>query len=489
MPSKIFKELRRMAFADAGSVKARVIRSGIWVGAASVCGSILDVVRSVALARLLSPEMFGLMGLAGIAIRAVETVTRPGVAQALIARQRPFEEAAATAFTLLALRGLLLALVLAALAPWVASFYEVEILESMIQVLAAVFVIGGLANINTIALQKELDFRRLTYLGLATTVLGTLVVVPLAYWLRSVWALVIGQIASAGLGTLLSYYFVAGRPRLAWNAEIARELFRYGKFITGSSLVLFIALELDSAVIGKMLGVEQLGFYALAFTVANLATTNLSKIASSIMMPAYSKLQDDKPALRRAYLRTLSLVMLVVLPATLGLILMADAIVVVVYGAKWLPAALPLKLLAIFGLVRSLAAFSGYLFEGIGLPKIAFQLGLLRLLVIVPLIVPATSQYGLIGAAVTVTAGIAVQWIAGLVFLNRHLDIGVSQIFVACWRSVWSTAVMSVTVAGLMQFLPTQTIFGFVTIVFGGVAVYSALNARLALRLREAGSA
>jgi len=140
------------------------------------------------------------------------------------------------------------------------------------------------------------------------------------------------------------------------HREVARDLMRYGKFITGSSMLLYIATEIDSAVIGKVLGHAELGYYAVAFAIVTMATTQLAKVAAGIMMPAYSKLQSDIPALRNAYLRTLGLVMFAVLPASLGLVLVAEPLVRVVYGEKWLLATVPLQLLAAFGLFRSNAS-------------------------------------------------------------------------------------------------------------------------------------
>lgn len=462
--------------ADEGSVKTRVVRSVVWVGGAQVLSATLNFLRSIVLARLLAPEMFGLMGIASIAVRTIETFTRPGVAQALIARPKAIEDAAGTAFTLLVLRGLLLAVVLIIAAPWVAQFYDEPILAPMLQALAAIFVVGSLANINTIARLKELDFRRLTYLGLTNTLLGTTVTVIAAFWLRSVWALVIGQIATACLNAALSYHFIEGRLRFAWNAEIARELLAYGKFITGSSIVLFIALEIDSAVIGKVLGTEQLGYYAVAITIANLVTTNLSRLASNIMMPAYSKLQGDRQALQRAYIRTFSLVTLVIVPATAGLVLAAEPLVAVLYGEKWLPAVLPLRIVAVFGLLHALVTFTGYLFEGIGLPKIAFQLGLLRLLVIAPAIIPMTHAYGLMGAAITVTAAMAVHWLGGLYFLDRHLGITVRQLAVAAWQALWTTALMGLAVWLALKYVANGQVHALVLSVLTGAAIYGLLN-------------
>ncbi|MCG8036999.1 MAG: oligosaccharide flippase family protein, partial [Candidatus Thiodiazotropha taylori] len=103
--ASVIRKLSSFAFAEDGSIKAKVLRSGIWVGASKVFLTLLSLVRSVVLARLLSPDAFGLMGLAGIAIRAIETFTRPGISQALIQRQDDFDKARDTAFTLLLLRG------------------------------------------------------------------------------------------------------------------------------------------------------------------------------------------------------------------------------------------------------------------------------------------------------------------------------------------------------------------------------------------------
>ena len=485
MPFRALKKAVEFAFGEGGSVKTRVLRSGIWVGASELTLAVLNIVRSVLLARLLSPQIFGLMGIALIALRTFETFTRPGIAQALIARQKDFDEAAPTAFTMLVVRGLVLAALLAAAAPWVGRFYEEAELSPMLMAMSSLFVIGSLANINTVAHQRNLDFRRLAYMNQVAALCGIVITVGLAWWLRSVWALVLGQIAQTLLSVWLSYLFIPGRMRFAFDAAVARDLFHYGKFVTGSSIVLYVATEIDSAVVGKLLGTGQLGFYALALTIANLVTTNLSKIASGIMMPAYSKLQSDMPALRRAYLRTFGLLLLAVVPATVGLLMLAEPFIRVVYGEQWAAAAVPLQILAIFGLVRALAAFSGYLFEGMGVPKVAFQLGVLRLLVILPLIVPMIDRFGLAGAAVTVTAGIAVQWLVGLVFLRRLVGITLRAVAQALWRPVWMTVLMAMSVAVVMNHVDPMSVAGLGAAIFTGVVVYGILSLPVLLALKR----
>ena len=485
MPIKSLRKAGAFVLADGGSIKARVLRSGLWVGAGQAGVQLLGVVRSIALARLLTPDAFGFMALAMIAIRAIETFTRPGIAQALIARQAEFEDASATAFTLLVARGVILALVLAAAAPLIAHFYEAPALETVLQVLSVTFVITGLSNINTIARQRELEFRRLTYIGQAANLIGTVVTIAIAWWLRSVWALVIGLIVQVSATTALSYVFVGGRMRFAFDAAVARDLFRYGKFITASAIVTFVMTELDSAVIGKLLGTTQLGFYALAASVATMATLTVSQIASGILMPAYSKLQSDLPKLRSAFLRALSLLAFLVAPMSAGLMCLAEPLLHVVYGEKWLAAAAPLQVLAAVGLPRALLIFNGYLFEGIGRPKVAFHLGLLRLAIIGPLVIPMVKTYGLLGAAVTVAIGGVVQWLAGLVYLYRYAGIGFGELLATIWRPVWTAVAMSLVVVCVAAVLDTRTLAGLAATVASGMASYLLLNAGTLRGLRH----
>lgn len=476
MPLNVLRKILRFAAADEGSVKTRVVRSGMWVAFAETTIALLGVGRSIILARLLSPEVFGLMGLVSIVIRAVETFTRPGIGQAVIQRRDSFEITRDTAFTLLLARGLLLALFLAVCAPLVAWFYEADELEPMLQVMSVVFLISGLQNINLIAKQKNLDFRSISQLDQITAVLGTLVTVAIAYWLRNVWALVIGQLATSGIYALLSYYFVPGKPRITIDWKIALELLSYGKFITASSIVLFIATELDVAVLGKIVGPEQLGYYVLAFTIANLVTTNISKVVSKVMFPAYSVLQSDMLALKRAYIRTLSLMLLLVLPAAIGTIMIAQPLVRVVYGETWEQAIIPLQVLAAFGLMRALASFNGYLFEGIGKPNVAFRLALLRLSIIVPLIIPMISSHGLLGAAITVTAGIAAQWLAGLAYLSRFTGIVWGDVVLLLFEPLWKSGIMAGVLYAMTASADLVNLPGLMLLVASGVLSYGVLN-------------
>jgi O-antigen/teichoic acid export membrane protein len=394
-----------------------------------------------------------------------------GLAPALIHRQKGFEEARDTAFTMGVLRGLILAAVLFFISPFIAGFYDEQGLTWFLRVIALALIMDGLRNINLVALQKKLDFKRIAIVEQSVAVISTLGVIILAWYLRSVWALVLGNIVTAGAHMIFSYVIVPGRIRFAFDRKIAADLFRYGKFITGMSIVLFIVNEMDTALVGKILGMEVLGYYVVAFLLANLPVSYISRAASRLMFPAYAELQNRPEPLREAYLITIRLVSAITVPAAFGLMVLAPEIIGLIYGEKWLPAVRPLQILAFYGACRSITSLNGYLLNGIGTPGVNFYIALLRLGILPLLLVNFTIRWETTGAAVAVLIAIAFQMLIGLVVVCRRIGIKSFQLLNALF--IWTAA--SGIMAAALFLIKTSfeiTLLGLIGLIFSGVAVY-----------------
>ena len=475
----LLKRLIQFLDRSDGSLQTKAIRSGIWVSMSSVLGAGLSFLKSIVLARLLMPEVFGLMAICSMVIRGIEIFTETGFGAALIHRQQRFEDARDTAFTLWVLRGVGLALVAFLAAPWIAAFYNEEILTWVIAVVGISFVLTGFNNINTIALQKELDFKRLTYLEQTGAIMSTIVAVGLAYLLRDVWALVYAQLAASVISVGLSYLLVPGRPRFRFHPAIARELFSYGKFMTGLAIVVFMTNQLDSAMIGKLLGMESLGYYTVAYTLANVASTDVSKIIARVFFPLFSKLQSDLVQLRVEYARGVRLVATVVVPITVIILVLAHEIVAMLYGAKWATAAVPLQILSVFGCFHALWMMNGYLCNAIGKPHIDFYMNGVRFVMVAGLMYPLTVSYGLSGASVAVAVPMAVQFFIGI-FLARKV-IGAS--IVATFRSVGVAlaqgAVLATLLIGAKSLVDSDSVGGLVLLILLGAFVCLIFNLRM----------
>lgn len=459
-----------------GGLKRKTIRSGMWVSASATGLGLLSLLRSIILARLLTPEIFGLMAICLVVIHWIQAMTETGFGAALIQRPADINEAKDTAYSLMAIRGVVLALVVLLLAPWIAHFYDREILDTLLKVLALSLILNGFNNINTFVLQKELNFRPLYYWEQTTAIIDFVVVVGLAYWLQSVWALVAGQLVVAAASLILSFIFIPGRLQFRLNPHLAGELFRFGKFISGLTIVLFITTEIDKLVIGKILGMDSLGVYVVAYTLANLPATHLSKVISRVSFPAYSQIQGDHPALRAAYLKTLRLVGILVIPAAVGMAILSDEIIQAVYGNKWQLAATVLPVLCIFGGIRALAALNGYVYNAIGRPDIVFYMNTVKLVVIAAAIIPATTHYGILGAAWALTVPMVVQFAIGAGLFSRVIGMRVSIVFAALLPILLASTLMAVAVWAVKGQFYAGSVIGLLSAIFVGVVVYLAAN-------------
>lgn len=461
-----------------GSLQHKAIRSSVWVGLSSVGVAVLSFARGIILARLLTPEIFGLMAICLMSIRMIEIFTETGFGAALIHRQQRFEDARDTAFTLMVLRGVGLAVAAFFIAPWVAAFYEQPILDTIVGVVGISFILTGCRNVNMIALQKEFDFKHLTYFEQVSTVLNFILSVGLAWALRSVWALVYAQLAGAAINTVLSFAMVPGRVRFRFDRAIAKELFAYGKFITGLAIVVFLTRELDNAVIGKLLGMDALGYYVAAYTLANIPSTYVATLVAKVLFPMFSKLQGDLARLQIEYGRGIRLVTAVVLPVSVGIVVLAPEIVAALYGARWAQAAAPLQVLAVFGCFRALWMLNGYLYNAIGKPQIDFYMNLSRLVSMSALIYPLTIWYGLVGASVAVTVPMAGQFLVGIYLSRRIIGAPIATAIRPFAVAVSQGAVLAVVLISAKSLVTSDPVFGLVWLILIGGAVCLALNLR-----------
>ena len=458
---KVFQFLDR----SDGSLQRKAIRSGVWVGLSSAGVAVLSFARSIILARLLTPEIFGLMAVCSMAIRMIEIFTETGFGAALIHRQQRFEDARDTAFTLMVLRGVGLSLLACLIAPWAAAFYDQPVLSSLVTVVGISLILTGCQNINMIALQKELDFKRLTYFEQTAAVLNFFVSVGFAYALRSVWALVYAQLAAAAISTILSFVMLPGRVRFRFDSNIAKELFHYGKFITGLAIVVFSTRELDNLAIGKLLGMEALGYYVVAYTLANIPSTYLSTVLAKVLFPMFSKLQADMVGLGVEYGRGIRLVTAVVVPLSVAIAVLAPEIVAVLYGARWAPAVAPLQILAGFGCFRALWMLNGYLYNAIGKPQIDFYVNGARLIVMGTLLYPLTVLYGIIGASMAVTAPMVLQFLVGVFLSRRVIKVPVSTVVRPFAVSVLQGGVLGAVLMIAKLFVTSDPIIGLVALI------------------------
>jgi O-antigen/teichoic acid export membrane protein len=391
------------------SLSTKVVRGGLWVFALRIINHGFRFVRIIILARLLVPEDFGLLGIAMLSISALEIFSQTGFQTALIQKKDNIESYLDTAWTVSAIRGTVLFMILFLSAPTIAYFFNSSEAVLVIRIIAISTLLSGFTNIGIVFFRKEMEFNKQFFYEFSSTVVDLTVAITLAFILRNVWALVWGGLAANLTRLCMSYVLHAYRPRVTFRKEKFKELFGFGKWVLGSSILVFLVTQGDDIFVGKLLGVTALGLYQVAYTLGNLPATEITHVIGQVTFPAYSKLQDDPVKLREAYLRILQLTAFLSFPLAAAIIVLAPQFIDIFLGRKWLPAAPLIQVLALAGVTRSIAATAGSLFYALGKTKIDTKLQVIRLAVLAVTIYPLTIKFKLLGVPIAVFASILIS--------------------------------------------------------------------------------
>jgi O-antigen/teichoic acid export membrane protein len=411
------------------------------------------LLRSIVLARLLTPADFGLMGLASLTTAALLVFTETGIYMALLQRKTLDRETEDTAWLIMAGRGVVLGLILLFMAPWIARFFAQQQLGPVLRALAGLFVLTGLNSLSVIEVQRDLRFERIAFLNAAVAFVSFFVWTGAAFVMRNVWALVIGELISAAVTLVLTYRLTDYRPRLRFSTSKAKELLNFGRFLTLSGIITYLATQGDDALVGKLLGTPALGYYERAYSASNLPATSISHVINRVTVPAFSRVQDDIQQLRTLYLNTLRITALVIFPFVGLMFVLADQFIPVVYGSMWIPAIPAFTVLCFFGLERAIGSLVGPVFVALGHTRLLMLVNLSKLVSMAALIVPLTMCYDFLGTSVAVTVSALVVQMVVLVATSRLLEVSVFLIL----GQVARPAIVTVSVVVMVSVLQRVT--------------------------------
>lgn len=377
----------------------------------------------IILARLLSPVDFGIIGLAMLSINALNVFSETGIESALIQRDKIGRAELNTAWTMAIMRGVLLFVILFLSAGWFASYFNNPTLEPVLKVMSITFLLGGVSNIGVVFFQKDLELKWKAILEMIADIAGTMTAVLLAFWLKNVWALVIGGISWGTVKCIGSYLVHSYRPSLNWDWHITLNLLNFGKHIFWISLMAFIITNLDDALVGKLLGFEMLGFYVMAFSISSIPVYSLSAVLSQVFFPAYAKIKNDSKRIEEAFGHTFEVVALILLPLTSLMFILAPSFTAVFMGEKWLPIIPALQVLCFFGLFRCVSGLFYPLHLALNRPDIQTKIKSLDLLTFGILIYPLTLKWGILGTSCVMAIVYLINLISNIAFTSKLILI------------------------------------------------------------------
>ncbi|MGN6538720.1 MAG: lipopolysaccharide biosynthesis protein [Mesorhizobium sp.] len=434
------------------NVTTRLIKGSLWLSLARAIVNGLAALSTFILAWNLAPSDFGVVALGMTILMIVSTVTELSLAEALIRHEAPGESHFSAAWTLNALRGLVLALFFAATAKPAALLFEEPRLTGVMLALGLSVFLSGLTNPRRIMYQRDLIFWQEFVLAVSQKLTGFIVAVAIAIIYHSYWALVIGTLVTQATNVAVSYLVLPFRPRITFRHM--REFFSFSAWLSAGQIVNTLNWRFDYLLVGKMLGNTALGYYSVGSNLAMMPTREATMPLTQTIYPGFASIQNDPARLAAAYQRAQALLTAVALPAGIGVAVIADPLVRLALGEKWAPVIFIIQALASVFALQTLGSLVQPLGMAKGETRMLFVRDTQMLLVRVPIMVAGLLLAGLPGVVVgRVFTGLC-SAVVDMVLVRRLIDLPVLKQLQANLRALVSVAVMAAGVAFAANQLP-----------------------------------
>lgn len=320
----------------------------------------LSFVKIFILARLLSPEQFGLFSLVMIALGTTESITQTGVNITILQSKQPIKYFLDTAFVIAIIRGFLIGSLMIVMGYLMGNYYNEPDLFPMIAIIALVPIIKGFINPAIVSWQKNFEFAKDSFYSSLRMTVEILAQIGLAFLMHSAWALVLGVIVGAIFEVCLSFIMLNERPIFHYIKSRGAAIFKNARWLSLSSLLSYLNDNVDDFLLGRIVGTHKLGIYHNAYALSHKANYELSKSAYHGIMPIFSKMtQDNENArLKRAFYKSFFSTLIIVSLISIPLIFFPEFLISLLLGDQWLEAIDILRVLTFAGLVHTMANLS-----------------------------------------------------------------------------------------------------------------------------------
>lgn len=329
-------------------------------------GTGITAVVSIILARILSPEEFGLVGMIAIFIALGNSLMDSGFSGALIRKENVTDKDLSTVFYTNLILSIIIYAILFVSAPFIAEFLNTPILVKLIRVLGVSVLIMSFTQVQKVNFIRKIDFRTQAIISLVASLVSGIASIWMALDGYGVWSLVVQQLSKQAVVSLLLWIFSTWKPSIIFSWSSFKEMFSFGSKLLACSMISVIWNEIYSLVIGKMYNPVSVGYFTRAEKFKSLVTSNIGQVVQRVGYPVMSSIQSDPQRQVRVYRKVVRLTMLITSTLVMGLIGCADAMIEVLIGAKWLPAAEYLRILGLSGIFLPLILSSVNVFNANG---------------------------------------------------------------------------------------------------------------------------
>lgn len=376
-----------------------------WQTALRIITSLISLIKISIIARILSPNDFGLFSLTAIALGLGEAVTQTGINITLLQSTKPMLYFLDTAWVIAIIRGIIISIVMIIVGLLMGKYFQNPLLFKLVIFTAIIPFIKGFINPSVILFIKELEYLKETIFRASLVGVDAIIAIIFSLYLRSVEALVIGLVGSAIIEVFFSFKIFKLKPKLKFYQSRAKTIFENAKWMSVSTILGYLNDNLDDLILGKITNTYQLGLYHNAYVLSHKANYELAQSIHGGILSIYTKLLDTKKRLLKAFNKTFFWGTVLIIITSLPLLIFPKQIILIIFGPAWLESTNLISWLVLAGILHGMALMAYTLFLATSNYKSLNFHQFINLALTVWLMIYFGNNYGLIGSVIGLTIG------------------------------------------------------------------------------------
>lgn len=404
------------------SLRKKTLVGSIWMMFERFGYLTIQFLSNLVLARLLMPEDFGAIGIMMVFIVLSNVFIDSGFSASLIQKKDITEQDKSTVFFTNLTLSVIVYAVLFIASPWIADYFHIEQLRSLLRVLGVVLLIDAFCAIQNTMLTREMNFKRLTQIKLAAIIIAASVAIYLAYTGFGIWALIVQYILYSTIRTSVTWIVAKWRPIIAFSRESFKTLFGFGSKLLLQSFVAQLYINFQQLLIGRFYTPADLGYYSQARQFQQIPTGTVTQVINSVAFPAYSKLQDDRGQLRQIFRQNVQIVAFLNTPIMVLLAVIAQPLIILLYSDKWVGAIQYFQFLCIgYGIFSALHACSLSVLKAVGKSDYVLKLEMIKTILGIGFIMFGLHFMGIWGILYALALNSLIEIFLNGFFVNKEL--------------------------------------------------------------------
>ncbi|MDE5877716.1 MAG: lipopolysaccharide biosynthesis protein, partial [Muribaculaceae bacterium] len=356
------------------TLKQRTISGMVWVGIQKFGILAITFLSNIILARLLTPDDYGMIGILTVFIAVSNTFVDGGFGSALIQKTNPTQSDYTTVFYWNIILSCFLYVLLYIIAPWIETFYHnISGLKNILRVQGIVIIINALTIVQFTKLRKAMQFKLLARLNVYSAISSVLIAIFMAYKGYGVWALVMQQITLSIANVVLLWYFYGWKPTNGIKKQSIKELFSFGSFIFFANILNTIGNNINSVLIGKFFSASTLGYFTQAKKIEDVSSLGLLAVVEQVTYPMLVEVKDNFTRMARILEKFNNILLAITMPLMYCIFLLAKPIILFLFSEKWLPSVPMLQIMCIYGIFICMQGSNYNAIAAIGKSRVVFN--------------------------------------------------------------------------------------------------------------------